>query len=78
MTRDSAKTLYGRPLDGMAEQSAKNQESCHSERSEESLFVFYLNLNRREIPRFAQNDGTKHFVVAYEAATHKDDLRDNF
>src|SRR5579862_6704433 len=28
---------------------------CHSERSEESLFLF-LNLIRKEIPRFAQND----------------------
>ncbi|HLJ24298.1 MAG TPA: hypothetical protein VKT71_09345 [Candidatus Acidoferrales bacterium] len=31
-------------------------KSCHSERSEESLFVFFSHLNRREILRFAQND----------------------
>src|ERR1700683_3032129 len=28
---------------------------CHSERSEESLFLF-MRLNQREIPRFARND----------------------
>jgi hypothetical protein len=33
---------------------------CHSERSEESLFVF-LDLNRREIPRFARNDKIDYF-----------------
>jgi hypothetical protein len=38
--------------------SAKNRERCHSERSEESLFAFSLNLNRRGILRFAQNDST--------------------
>ena len=32
---------------------------CHSERSEESLFRFFLSLNRREILRFAQNDKSK-------------------
>jgi len=31
------------------------QTLCHSERSEESLFPF-MELNRREILRFAQND----------------------
>src|SRR5579862_5053923 len=31
---------------------------CHSERSEESLFLF-LNLIRREIPRSAQNENMK-------------------
>jgi hypothetical protein len=33
---------------------------CHSERSEESLFLF-LGLNRREIPRFARNDKIGYF-----------------
>jgi hypothetical protein len=33
---------------------------CHSERSEESLFLF-MELNRREIPRFARNDKTNYF-----------------
>src|ERR1700683_4451637 len=33
---------------------------CHSERSEESLFLFML-LNRREIPRFARNDKIDYF-----------------
>src|ERR1700739_396344 len=33
---------------------------CHSERSEESLFLF-MELNRREIPRFARNDKINYF-----------------
>src|SRR6202521_5348276 len=33
---------------------------CHSERSEESLFLF-MELNRREILRFAQNDKINYF-----------------
>src|ERR1700686_4085415 len=33
---------------------------CHSERSEESLFLF-MGLNRREIPRFARNDKINYF-----------------
>src|SRR5579863_2670313 len=33
---------------------------CHSERSEESLFLF-LGFNRREIPRFARNDKINYF-----------------
>jgi hypothetical protein len=33
---------------------------CHSERSEESLFLF-MQLNRREILRFAQNDKVNYF-----------------
>src|ERR1700674_5032715 len=33
---------------------------CHSERSEESLFLF-MELNRREIPRFAWNDKINYF-----------------
>jgi hypothetical protein len=33
---------------------------CHSERSEESLFIF-LNLIQREILRFAQNDKINYF-----------------
>src|ERR1700685_2510610 len=32
---------------------------CHSERSEESLFLFLVS-NRREIPRFARNDKIGH------------------
>ena len=39
----------------------KNSKRCHSERSEESLLVFFLYLNRREILRFAQKDKTRHF-----------------
>jgi hypothetical protein len=35
-------------------------EFCHSERSEESLFLF-MGPNRREIPRFARNDKIKYF-----------------
>jgi hypothetical protein len=40
-----------------AEQAAEKgpHSFCHSERSEESLFLF-MGLNRREIPRFARND----------------------
>jgi hypothetical protein len=33
---------------------------CHSERSEESLFLF-MGLDRREILRFAQNDKIDYF-----------------
>src|ERR1700686_5446727 len=33
---------------------------CHSERSEESLFLF-MESNRREIPRFARNDKINYF-----------------
>src|SRR5579863_10729958 len=33
---------------------------CHSERSEESLFLF-IGINRREIPRFARNDKINYF-----------------
>jgi hypothetical protein len=40
---------------------------CHSERSEESLFLF-MGLNRREIPRFAQNDKMNYFSAACLAA----------
>ena len=36
---------------------------CHSERSEESLFLF-RGVNRREIPRFARNDKMLIFVAA--------------
>ena len=39
----------------------KSSKRCHSERSEESLFVSSLYLDRREILRFAQNDRTRHF-----------------
>jgi hypothetical protein len=38
----------------------KGSNPCHSERSEESLFPF-MDLNRSEIPRFAQNDKEKYF-----------------
>jgi len=33
---------------------------CHSERSEESLFLFMVS-NSREIPRFARNDKINNF-----------------
>jgi len=43
---------------------------CHSERSEESLFL-YLNLNRREIPRFARNDKINYFLRSLFSADIK-------
>jgi len=45
-----------------ASQSAEktSPEFCHSERSEESLFLF-MGPNRREIPRFARNDKKNYF-----------------
>src|SRR5450759_3674988 len=36
---------------------------CHSERSEESLFLF-LDLNRGEIPRSARNDKIRYFFCS--------------
>jgi hypothetical protein len=47
---------------GQASQAAKkgSHSFCHSERSEESLFLF-MGLNRREIPRFARNDKINYF-----------------
>src|SRR5216683_40480 len=36
---------------------------CHSERSEESLFLF-MGLNRREIPRLARNDKINYFFCS--------------
>jgi hypothetical protein len=51
-----------------AEQAAEKMPSpfCHSERSEESLFLF-LGLNRGEIPRFARNDKKNLLSGVYEA-----------
>src|ERR1022692_2474854 len=56
------KPLFFRSLNVAAEQAAEKAPPpfCHSERSEESLFLF-LNLNRREIPRFARNDKINYF-----------------
>src|SRR6202521_1757972 len=42
---------------------------CHSERSEESLFLF-MELNRREILRFAQNDKINYFFRSLFSLSH--------
>jgi len=49
-------------VNGTALQAAKKNlpEYCHSERSEESLFLF-IGPNRREIPRSARNDKINYF-----------------
>src|SRR5579863_878484 len=40
---------------------------CHSERSEESLFLF-MGLYRREIPRFARNEKINYFFRSLKSA----------
>src|SRR6202521_5334633 len=51
---------------------------CHSERSEESLFLF-MGLNPREIPRFARNDKINYFfrglfsLLVYGLQSHEKD-----
>jgi len=42
---------------------------CHSERSEESRFLF-MELNRIEILRFAQNDKINYFFLRLRSLRH--------
>jgi hypothetical protein len=63
-TFTSAKRLRANPIANgpVAKQAAEKTppEFCHSERSEESLFLF-KEPNRREIPHFARNDKVNYF-----------------